>query len=118
MEQEQRKVVVFDDGCPTCTVGMEFAEAHDTEKLLTFVGMNTEEGKSLIEKHKLDMNASAYVLRDDGSHAEKSEMIREVLAHNGPLGFMFSLPFRIPYLSDALYDLLALHRKHVTKTKV
>ncbi len=113
---ETKKTVVFDDGCPTCTVGKDFAESHDAQKALTFVGMNTEEGKVLIEKHNLDMNASAYVLREDGSRAAKSEMIREVLAHNGLLGFVFSVPFRVPYLSDMLYDLLALHRKHVTRS--
>ncbi len=116
--KQKTATVVFDDGCPTCTVGKDFAAAHDSGKALKFVGMNTEEGKALIEKHQLDMNASAYVLHHDGSRAAKSEMIREVLAHNGLLGFVFSLPFRIPYLSDVLYDLLALHRKHVTKTKI
>ncbi len=114
----EKKLVVYDDGCPTCTVGKDFAESHDTDGALKFVGMNTEEGKTLIEKHQLDMNASAYVLREDGTRAGKAEMIREVLAHNGPLGFVLSLPFRVPYLSDVLYDLLALHRKHVTKSKI
>ncbi len=115
---DKTKTVVFDDGCPTCTVGKDFAQAHDADKALRFVGMNTEEGKALIEKYQLDMNASAYVLNEDGSLAAKAEMIREVLEHNGPIGFVFSLPFRIPFVSNVLYDLLALHRRHVTKTRI
>ncbi len=114
----KKEVVVFDDGCPTCTVGMEFAEAHDSKKALTFVGMNTEEGKALIEKHQLDMSASAYVVQGDGTRVEKARMMVEVLSHNGLLGFVLSIPFRVPYLSDWLYNMLALHRKHVTKSKV
>ncbi len=113
----KKEVVVFDDGCPTCTVGMEFAEAHDSKKALTFVGMNTEEGKALIEKNQLDMNASAYVLHEDGTRVEKARMMVEVLSHNGLLGFLLSIPFRMPYVSDWLYNVLTLHRKHVTKSK-
>jgi predicted DCC family thiol-disulfide oxidoreductase YuxK len=103
MEQEQRKVVVFDDKCPACTVGMEFAESHDADSALKFVGINTEEGKMLIKKHDLDVNASAYVLHEDGSRAEKSAMMAEILSHNGFLGMVLSLPFRVPIVGNWLY---------------
>lgn len=114
---EAKKTVIFDDGCPTCRVGMEFAQTHGGSESLEFVGMNTEEGKALIEKHQLDMNASAYVVHDDGSRAEKARMMVEIFSRAGFLGLLASLPFRVPIVGDWMYSLLALHRKHVTKTE-
>lgn len=115
---EKKLTVVFDDKCPTCTVGMNVADALDSHDAVEFVGMNTERGKALIQQHNLDMNASAYAFHADGTKTEKSRMMRDVLAHNGILGFLLSLPFRIPFVSDKVYSVLALHRKHVTKSDV
>lgn len=117
MNETEKKIVIYDDGCPTCTVGMEFAEKHDSDGAFTFVGMNTEEGQALIVKHQLDMSASAYVVHDDGSHAEKARMMVEIFSRAGFLGLLVSLPFRVPILGNWLYGLLALHRKHATKTE-
>ncbi len=113
---KEKKVVVYDDGCPTCTVGMEFAKKLDGEQALEFVGMNSEKGKELVRANGLDMNASAYVLHN-GSKTGKAKMMVEILSHNGLFGFVLSLPFRLPVVGEWLYYLLTLHRKHVTKTK-
>ena len=112
----QKLTVVFDDACPTCTVGKNFAQAHDKASALDFVGMHSERGQTLIRQHGLNMSDSAFAFHVDGSRTEKSQMIRDVLAHNGVIGFLLGLPFRIPYISDKLYDLLALHRRHRTKS--
>jgi predicted DCC family thiol-disulfide oxidoreductase YuxK len=114
---EKKLTVVFDDGCPMCTVGMNVADSLDGKDAVEFVGMNTERGKTLVQEHKLDMNASAYAFRADGTRTEKSQMMRDVLANNGVLGFIMSLPFRIPYLNDILYRILAWTRWHITKSK-
>jgi predicted DCC family thiol-disulfide oxidoreductase YuxK len=107
----ERLTVVYDDGCPTCTVGKNLSEKLDKNKKLDFVGMNTERGHSLVHEHGLDMHASAYAIRD-GKVSGKSAMVRDVLTHNGTLGFFISLPFRIPWVGDRLYELIARHRSH------
>lgn len=108
--------VIFDDGCPTCQVGMDMAEYLDTANTIEFVGMNTDEGKKLITQHGLDMERSAYAIHD-GSIMQKAAFMREVFGRSGIRGWLISLPFRIPYFSDRAYDLLARHRKHRTTTK-
>lgn len=113
---KKEMVVVFDDRCPTCATGKRFAESFDQDKRIDFVGMNTERGKALIQERGLDMGRSAYALHADGSTAEKSHMVRDVLARNGLVGFFLSLPFRIPHIGDTLYTVLALHRRHTTKS--
>ena len=107
---EKKLTVVFDDGCPLCTAGKNVAKALDKSEAVDFVGMNTERVRALIEEHRLDMNTSAYALRADGLKTEKSRMMRDVLRHNGLVGFLLSVPFRLPYLGDKLYDLLAWTR--------
>lgn len=114
---EKKLTVVYDDGCPVCTVGKNTANALDREDAVDFVGMNTERGKTFIAQHNLDMNASAYALHEDGRITEKSQMVRDVLEHNGILGYLSSLPFRVPYFNDTLYDFLAWTRWHATKSK-
>lgn len=114
---ETRVKVIYDDGCPTCTVGMHLAEGIDHTKSLDFIGMNTEEGRRIISEHKLDMRRSAYVI-DGENISGRADMMRKILSHGSIIGFLLSLPFRIPYLSNALYDLLARHRAHVTKSQL
>lgn len=113
---EKRVQVIYDDGCPTCTLGVHFAEGIDLRKELEFVGMNTTEGQRVISEHGLDMKKSAYVI-ENGAVSERAHMMRDVLARGGFIGLLLGLPFRVPYLGNALYDLLALHRRHVTRTK-
>lgn len=114
---EKKLTVVFDDGCPMCTVGMNVADALDKTDSIEFIGMNTDRGKDLILKHNLDMNKSAYAFRADGAVTEKSHMLRDVLMFNGPVGFFLSLPLRVPYLNNCLYGILAWIRWHVTKSR-
>lgn len=114
---EKKLTVVYDDKCPMCSVGMNVADSLDKKEVVDFVGMNTDRGRALIQEHKLDMNKSAYVFREDGTRTEKSRMIRDILEHNGFLGFLMSLPFRIPYLNDVLYNILAWTRWHITKSE-
>ena len=115
---KEKLTVIFDDECSLCTAGRNFASKFDRNKTIQFIGMNTERGKELIDRHHLDMNQSAYAFREDGSRAEKSYMVRDVLAQNGLVGFLLSLPFRIPYVSDKLYDFLAQIRWHTTGSRV
>lgn len=109
--------VIYDDGCPTCTVGKNAAERLDTNRSIEFIGMNTEHGKQLIAEHDLNMNESAYALDKNGI-SKRSAMVRRVLARGGAVGAILSAPFRIPWLSDKLYDVLALHRRHITTSRV
>ena len=95
---------------------MDVAGALDNDKAVDFVGMNSERGKTLIEQHGLDMNQSAYAFNSDGTRSEKSHFMRDVLAHGGSVGFILSLPFRVPILGDLLYSLLATIRYHITKS--
>lgn len=114
----ERKVkVIYDDGCPTCRVGISLAEKLDREHGMEFVGMNTDAGRAIIAEKKLDMAESAYLV-DGDSVAGKAAFMREVFSRGGLIGVLISLPFRVPYVGNALYRLLALHRRHVTKTEL
>jgi predicted DCC family thiol-disulfide oxidoreductase YuxK len=114
----ERKVkVIYDDGCPTCTVGISLAGTLDHADSMEFIGMNTDAGKHIIAEKGLDMVESAYVI--DGERVEgKAAFMREVFSRGGVIGFLISLPFRIPIIGNAIYYLLALHRAHVTKTEI
>lgn len=111
---KKRLRVVYDDACPTCTIGKNIAEKLDRHHAVEFVGMHTDEGNRIVTEHALDMERSAYALTENGI-SQKARMMRAVLAHNGVIGFLVSLPFRIPWLGDRLYELIASHRRHITK---
>jgi|GEM_PF-3080840 len=113
---EKRVKVIYDDSCPTCTVGMHVAHGIDRHQELEFIGMNTDEGQRMIDEHSLNMEKSVYVI-DGETISERARMMRDVLARGGVIGFFLSLPFRIPFVGNMIYDILTLHRKHVTKTK-
>lgn len=93
------------------------SERLDTTHSIEFIGMNTEHGERLITEHSLNMTESAYAIQENAI-SKKSEMVRRVLAYNGIIGAILSIPFRIPWLSDKLYDVLALHRRHVTASRL
>ena len=116
-DMEKRVKVIYDDHCPTCRIGISLADSLDRTGTLEFIGMNTEEGAELVREHSLDMSASAYIL--DGSKIEgKAAFMRTLFRRGGFLGFLISLPFRIPYVGTTLYSLLARHRAHVTTSKI
>lgn len=115
---EKKLTVVYDDKCPMCTVGMNVVDALDDASAIDLVGMNSERGRELVAEHGLDMNASAYAIRTDGTRSEKVAFMRDILSHNGAIGSILSLPFRLPFVGNALYDLLAFIRYHTTASKV
>jgi predicted DCC family thiol-disulfide oxidoreductase YuxK len=110
---ESRMKVLYDDCCAACTVGKNFAQRFDHRYAIKFVGMSTEEGKRLMTAFRLDTNQSAYAVKG-GLILNKRQMMCEVLSHDGLIGSIVSIPFRIPYLGDWLYDLLAVCRSRIT----
>lgn len=113
---ESRMKVIYDDGCAACTVGKNFAQRFDHRYAIKFVGMNTEEGRHLMSAFRLNMDQSAYAVKG-GLILNKRQMMCEVLDHDGLIGFIVSIPFRIPYLGDILYDFLAACRNRITTSK-
>ncbi len=111
-----KSMLIFDDGCKVCSLGVRSAATLTKDDDVRYVGMSTEEGKGYVQKHALDMNASAYLIHADGTVQEKEAMAAAVLRRGGPLGYVLSLPFRIPYVSRFLYNVLAWVRFHTTKT--
>ena len=114
---ERRVKVIYDDGCPTCSVGIAFADKLDHTDSMELIGMNTEEGKRIVSDRGLNMTESAYVI-DGESISGKAAFMREVFRRGGLIGLLISLPFRVPYFGNVLYRLLALHRKHITRTEL
>ena len=98
----------------TCGALKSASERLDANKSIKYVGMNTVEGKELVAARGLDMSNSAYAIEENVVF-EKARMVSHVLSYHGFIGALLRLPFQIPWLSDKLYDFLALHRTHITK---
>jgi predicted DCC family thiol-disulfide oxidoreductase YuxK len=114
---EDTTVLVFDDRCATCSLGVRAVQRLNADNSIRYVGMNSPEGNKYVHDLNLDMNASAYLIDKHGTIKEKEAMAASVLAKSGVVGTLLSVPFRIPYVSRFLYTALAWVRFHTTTTR-
>lgn len=115
--EDKKLVLIFDDTCAMCSRGINFVDTLSKDLPVRPVSMHSVEGQRYIAVHKLDMNASAYLIDEHGVIKEKEAMAASVLRRAGILGKLLSIPFRIPYVSRMLYAMLAWVRFHTTSTK-
>lgn len=115
---EEKAVLVFDDGCTMCSLGVRAVKRLTKDGTIRYVGMSSKEGEKYVSDHALDMGASAYLIDERGVVKGKEEMAASVLRRGGVAGTLLSVLFKIPYVSRLLYTILAWVRFHTTSTRV
>jgi len=104
-------IVLYDADCGFCRWAMAWALAHDRQRALVAVPIQSPLGGQLLAdlspSERLD---AAHVVRDDGSRESGGVAAAEVLGLLPQMQALARLARRLPAPTAALYGLVASHR--------
>ncbi|WP_310991912.1 thiol-disulfide oxidoreductase DCC family protein [Aequorivita marina] len=106
------KIVLFDGVCNLCNGAVNFVIKRDKKQVFKFAALQSEVGRELASKFKLDTSKmDSIILIDGDKHYKKSSAALHIAKHLGgtyPLLFGFMI---IPkFIRNAVYDYIAKNR--------
>lgn len=108
----QHSIILFDGVCNLCNRSVNFIIRKDKKDYFRFAPLQSETGKSLLEKyHPLFRENESVVLIESGKVYRKSDAACRVMKHLPGIWKMFSWSIIFPKpLRDSIYDYIASHR--------
>ncbi|MFD1333653.1 thiol-disulfide oxidoreductase DCC family protein [Methylopila musalis] len=106
-------VVLYDGACGLCSRSVRFAQRRQRDRALSFVAMQSPEGRGLAARHGVDPDGpDTFLLIADGRAFERSDAALAVLRRlRGPVRGLRILRFAPKPLRDWLYDRVARNRR-------
>lgn len=112
MQSNLAKVILFDGYCNLCSGTVQFVLKHDRKAKFRFASLQSEYGKSVLQKHQLPTESfDTFVLvEDDKIHFKSTAALRVVKSLSGmwPLLYVFIIVPR--FIRDAVYGFVARNR--------
>lgn len=109
---ESYSVILFDGYCNLCSRSVRFVLKHDRKAKFRFASLQSEYGKSVLQKHQLPTESfGTFVLvEDDKIHFKSTAALRVVKSLSGmwPVLYIFIIVPR--FIRDAVYGFVARNR--------
>ena len=109
---ESHSVILFDGYCNLCSRSVQFVLKHDRKAKFRFASLQSEYGKTMLQKHQLPTESfGTFVLVDDDKiHFKSTAALRVVKSLSGmwPLLYVFIIVPR--FIRDAVYGFVARNR--------
>ncbi|HMV77075.1 MAG TPA: DCC1-like thiol-disulfide oxidoreductase family protein [Leptospiraceae bacterium] len=105
-------IIMFDGVCNLCNAAVNFLIDHDSQDVFRFVSLQSDTGKSLLEKSPLNIqNIDSVVVIDKNEYYIKSTAVFKI-AHFLPFPFSIIKMGRVlpVSFSNRIYDLIASSR--------
>ncbi|MGZ4087966.1 MAG: thiol-disulfide oxidoreductase DCC family protein, partial [Bacteroidia bacterium] len=80
MDTEDKAIILFDGSCGLCNRSVKFVLRHERSQALYFSPLQSEFGKSLLEKHNLSGKADSVVLIKNNKAYVKSAAALRITA--------------------------------------
>lgn len=110
---ENKQLVLFDGVCNLCNNAINYVIKHDTHNMFMFTPLQSETGKHIIKKFKIDTNKMDSILL----YSSESELFYKstaVIKIASKLGFpqnLLSIFYVIPpFMRNWIYDFIAKNR--------
>src|SRR6478752_587907 len=103
-------LILFDGICNFCNGSVNYLIQHDKHKRLRFTTLQSETGKALVQKFKLQNIDSIILIEENKAYTESDAILRIGKALGGihKLGYVFII---IPkFIRNALYKFIAKNR--------
>ena len=111
-EIKKHKIILFDGICNLCNSSVNFVIRHDKNDVFKFATLQSEIGKDLVSKFKIDATkVDSIILIDGDKHYEKSSAalrIAKWLSGAYPLFYGFMIVPR--FIRNSVYNLVAKNR--------
>ncbi|MCB5239973.1 thiol-disulfide oxidoreductase DCC family protein [Niallia alba] len=103
-------IVLFDGVCNLCSKSVQFIIKRDPHNQFFFASLQSEMGKSLLEKHHLSEVDSVVLIKDDMYYIE-SDAALEICRHLSSGWKLLAILKGIPsFIRDPLYRFVARNR--------
>ena len=112
LSEDQNPVILFDGMCNFCSNSVQFIINRDPSSKFRFASLQSETGKNLIAKSKIDnKNLDSIVLFENGTYYIKSTAVLKIASKLNALWPLFYFFIVIPApLRDYFYDIVAKNR--------
>jgi predicted DCC family thiol-disulfide oxidoreductase YuxK len=107
----QKHIILFDGECNFCSFWVKYVVKRDEKHVFRFASLQSEKGKGLLDKYKVDSTIDSVVLIENGKAFIKSTAAFRILKTLGGLRSVFYGLIIIPaFIRDFFYDLMAYSR--------
>lgn len=109
---EEKSVILFDGVCNLCNDAVNFVIDHDRNNHFQFASLQSDFGKSILEKYLLqNLNLDTFVLIENNKAYLKSTAALRVCKRLG-FPFLIAFPFIIvpKFIRDGIYNWVAKNR--------
>jgi predicted DCC family thiol-disulfide oxidoreductase YuxK len=108
----ESKIILFDGVCNFCNYWVNFIIDHDKQNIFKFAALQSEKGKELLDKFHLPKDDfDSFILISQDKVYKKSFAAFEISKFlNGWVKIFSPLRFLPQYLTDFVYDLVAMNR--------
>lgn len=112
------KIVLFDGTCNFCDKGVQFIIKRDPKGLIQFASLQSNIGKSLLNKYHAPRNLDSLVLIENSHIYFKSTAVLRICKNlQGVWKIFYSLLIIPKPLRDFFYDCIAKNRHELFGTK-
>ncbi len=109
--QNNRPIILFDGICNLCNGSIDFIVKRDRDKQFRFVPLQSEEGKSLIQKFKIPVNSDSVILIDSETVYFESDAVMQIAGKlPNPWKMVKAAKFIPLKIRNAIYRIIAKNR--------
>ena len=107
-----KKIILFDGVCNLCNGAITFIIKRDKNDVFRYAPLQSEVGKNLAAKHKIDLDkVDSIILVTDQSAVAKSTAALRIAKHLSGGWPLLAVFFILPtFLRNAVYDFIARNR--------
>jgi predicted DCC family thiol-disulfide oxidoreductase YuxK len=107
----EKSIILFDGVCNLCSGAVQFILKRDRKKKFVFASLQSEVGKALLLKYKVNTRVETIILLQSEKWFSQSEAALEIarnLSGGWPLLYAFKIVPR--FVRDGIYDWISLNR--------
>ena len=107
-----KKIILFDGVCNLCNSSITFVIKHDPKDLFRYAPLQSDLGKSLINKHQIDAEKvdSIILVDQDKAYTKSSAALRIARSLSGGYPLLAAFLIIPPFLRNLVYDYIARNR--------
>lgn len=107
----ENSIILFDGVCNLCSGAVQFILKRDHKKTFVFASLQSEVGKSLLSKYKVNTSVETIILLQNDKWFSQSDAALEIsrkLSGAWPLLYAFKIIPR--FIRDGIYDWISRNR--------
>jgi len=110
--QKDKKVILFDGVCNLCNSSINFVIKHDPKDLFRYASLQSDLGKSLMDKHHINPEKvdSIILISQDNAYTKSSAALRIARYLSGGYSLLVIFIIIPVFLRNLVYDYIARNR--------